>query len=679
LADVNNATRTNTTGILASKGLADTTFDPAGVFAYGQTYYWRIDEVNKSADATVYKGAVWSFTAEPYAYSITGITATASSSAASMGPENTINGSGLTGDLHGTDGTTMWLSGGTQPNWIQYQFDKVYKLFDLKVWNSNQLIESFLGFGAKNVTVETSTDGTTWTALANVPDFAKAPGMADYAANTTVSFGGVMAKYVKLTINSNWGGIAPQAGLSEVRFSYVPVQARTPQPATAATGVAIDTTLTWRPGREAGSHQVFFGTDPNAVLKGTVTAKTAVDHAFAPGSLNFGTTYYWRVDEVNTVTYPGDVWSFTTQEYGVVDNFESYNDTDTRIYDSWIDGWTNGTGSTVGYLQAPFAETKIFHGGKQSMPMEYNNVKTPFYSEAQRTFDTTQSWTTNGADTLSLWFQGYPVGFLDKGNNAYTVSGSGADIWGTSDQFRFVYKSLSGNGSMTMRVDGIANTNVWAKASPMIRETLDATSKNACIAVTPGSGVSFQWRDTLAGASANSQTTGLVTPYWVRITRTGNVFKAERSPDGKTWTQQGVDTTISMTANVFIGLAVTSHDATLTTIADISNVSTTGTVTGAWQSLAIGMTMATNDPASLYLVVEDKAGKKKTVVNPNAAATTVSAWTEWRIPLSDLSAGGVNLSAVKKITVGVGDATSPKAGAAGHLFIDDIGFGHPVK
>ena len=232
----------------------------------------------------------------------------------------------------------MWLSSGAQPNWIQYQFDKVYKLYDLKVWNSNQLIESFLGFGAKDVTIEYSTDGTTWTALANVPQFARAPGLPGYAANTTVSFGGVMAKYVKLTINSNWGGMAPQTGLSEVRFSYVPVQARAPQPANAATGVAVDATLTWRPGREAGSHKVFFGTDPTAVANGTVAAKTVADHGFTPGSLNFGTTYYWRVDEVNTVTYPGDVWSFTTQEYAVVDDFESYNDTDNRIYDSWIDG-----------------------------------------------------------------------------------------------------------------------------------------------------------------------------------------------------------------------------------------------------------------------------------------------------------------------------------------------------
>ena len=97
---------------------------------------------------------------------------------AGMGPEKTIDGSGLTGDLHGTEPTTMWLSTGVQPNWIQYEFDKVYRLHQLWVWNSNQLIEGFLGFGAKKVTVETSTDGTTWTPVANVPEFARAPGAA---------------------------------------------------------------------------------------------------------------------------------------------------------------------------------------------------------------------------------------------------------------------------------------------------------------------------------------------------------------------------------------------------------------------------------------------------------------------------------------------------------------------
>ena len=166
-------------------------------------------------------------------------------------------------------------------------------------------------------------------------------------------------------------------------------------------------------------------------------------------------------------------------------------------------------------------------------------------------------------------------------------------------------------------------------------------------------------------------------PYWVRITRTGNIFKAERSADGKTWTQQGTDTTITMRTSVYIGLAVTSHDAALTTTAEISNVSTTGTVTGSWQAVAIGAAMPTNGPAPLYLTVEDKAGKTKTVVNPNPSASATAAWTQWRIPLSDLT--GVNLAAVKKITLGVGDKASPKAGGAGMLYFDDIGYGHPVQ
>ena len=105
--------------------------------------------------------------------------ATASSAQAGMGPENTINGSGLNAaDQHSVDLKQMWLSTGTQPNWIQYEFDKAYKLHELWVWNSNQLIEAFVGFGAKNVTVEYSLDGSTWTALAGVPEFARATARA---------------------------------------------------------------------------------------------------------------------------------------------------------------------------------------------------------------------------------------------------------------------------------------------------------------------------------------------------------------------------------------------------------------------------------------------------------------------------------------------------------------------
>jgi hypothetical protein len=87
--------------------------------------------------------------------------------------------------------------------------------------------------------------------------------------------------------------------------------------------------------------------------------------------------------------------------------------------------------------------------------------------------------------------------------------------------------------------------------------------------------------------------------------------------------------------------------------------------------------MPTNGPAPLYCVVEDKAGKSKMVVNANPSAANATAWTEWRIPLADLT--GISAAAVKKLTLGVGDKTSPKAGAAGTMYFDDIGYGHPVK
>ena len=135
--------------------------------------------------------------------------------------------------------------------------------------------------------------------------------------------------------------------------------------------------------------------------------------------------------------------------------------------------------------------------------------------------------------------------------------------------------------------------------------------------------------------------------------------------------------TINMTAGpVYIGLAVTSHNATATTTAAFSNVSTTGTVTGSWQVRAIGVAQPANDAAPLYVIVQDSAGKNKAITHPDPAATTLATWQQWRIPLSDLS--GVKLTAVKKLIIGVGDRASPKPDGAGKLFIDDIGVGHPA-
>ncbi len=694
LADVEAASRTDKKSVLVSQGQAGATFQSGTGLEYGKTYYWRIDEVNKTPDNTIFKGGVWSFTVEPYGYPVKPVKATASSAQEGMGPEKTIDGSGMTGDLHGTVETTMWLTTGAAPNWIQYEFDKVYRLHEMVVWNSNQMIETFLGFGAKTVTVETSTDGTTWAPVANAPEFSRAPGAANYAANTTVSLG-VEAKFVKLTITTNWGGLAPTVGLSEVQFSYAPPLARSPQPAHGATNVAVDADLSWRPGRGATSEKVSFGTDGLAVVKGAVPPQPATAHALDPGVLNFGTSYYWKVDGLGAATYPGSTWIFTTQQYRVVDNFEDYTDVaGGEVFSTWIDGFADNfksSGSTVGLkdpVYGTYNDTTI-RRGTQSMPVEYNNAKLPFYSEATRTFDETLDWTASGANTLSLWVRGWPVDFVDKGNGAFTVAGSGHDIWDAADDFRFVYKKLSGDGSIVVKIDSlVGSTNAWAKAGVMIRQSLEANSAMVDMIIANPSGANganFQWRAT-AGAGASStnspSTQNIKTPQWVKLTRKGNVFSAQYSADSVTWldiknpalTGTPVTTTVNMVGDVYLGLCVTSHDRPQTAVAEFSGAATTGTVTGAWQQAWIGVDAdLTNDTAPLYVTVTDSAGKSATVVHPDPLAVNVNAWAEWKIALSDLK--GVNLAKVKKLTIGVGDRANPKTGGGGKLYLDDIQVG----
>jgi hypothetical protein len=299
---------------------------------------------------------------------------------------------------------------------------------------------------------------------------------------------------VRLNVNSGYGPLG-QYGLSEVRFLCIPVQARQPQPTDGAVEVDPEAVLGWRAGRNAVSHEVYLGTDPQSIgLVGSVDEAT-----FAPADLAFGSTYYWQIVEVNeadTVSaWAGAIWTFATREYALIDGFETYNDdvdAKTTIFDTWLDGWVNNTGSTVGYLNAPFAEQTIVHSGRQSMPLAYDNSASPFYSEAERTFDDLQDWTVSGADSLRLYFQ---------------------------------------------------------------------------------------------GAAANS-------------------------------------------------------------------------------------------PQTLYVTLEDSAGHSATVGHGDPDAVLAAEWQEWRLALGEF--GGVSLTRIEKMTIGVGNRTSPAAGGTGIVYIDDIAFGRPA-
>ena len=166
------------------------------------------------------------------------------------------------------------------------------------------------------------------------------------------------------------------------------------------------------------------------------------------------------------------------------------------------------------------------------------------------------------------------AGSATHGTGTYTLNGSGADIWGTTDAFHYAWQALSGDGEITARVASVENTHVWAKAGVMVRESLTAGSAHASIFVTPGSGVSFQRRTATSGSSSSTTTTGIAAPRWVRIARSGNVLTASHSADGTTWTTQG-SATITMASTIHIGLAVTSHANTTDCTAVFDNVSVT--------------------------------------------------------------------------------------------------------
>jgi hypothetical protein len=270
-----------------------------------------------------------------------------------------------------------------------------------------------------------------------------------------------------------------------------------PTPVDKANDASLAPVLSWLPGVGATDHHLYFGADLDAVTQAAAGADKGLltKTTFAPTGLEALTTYYWRVDEVvaGGVVKAGPVWSFVTVLS--VDDFESYTDdvkAKTTIFDAWIDGLTNGlSGSTVGYAEAPFAEQKIVHAGKQSMPLDYNNVATPFYSEAEREFTPAEDWTAGGVDSLILY--------------------------------------------------------VCGKAG--------------------------------------------------------------------------------------------------------------------------------NDPASLYVRLEDASKNTATVVHPDTFVVTTAKWTQWKIPLSSFT--GVNLSKIKKLCLGVGDKADPKAGGKGLIYVDDISLAKP--
>jgi len=319
----------------------------------GTTYYWRIDEVNDTEPNSPWKGPVWSFMVPPRT-AYYPIPADATESVA-------------------LDAVLSWTA----------------------------------GFGAKLHTVYIGD---------NYDEVSNASGGATQGAATYTPSSLELEKVYYWRVDE-FDAVDTYKG--NVWSFSTPGAVGSLNPANGATDVEQALVLEWIAADSAASHEVYLGTDKDAVrnadtgspeYKGTMSLGS---ESYDAGDLEWDTTYYWRVDEVkaDSTAQKGIIWSFTTANFLVVDDFESYNDLDpddpnsNRIFLAWLDGLDNpSNGSLVGYDNPPFAEQTIVHSGLQSMPMSYDNSVGK--SEATLTLTSTRNWTMNGVNRLTIWFRG---------------------------------------------------------------------------------------------------------------------------------------------------------------------------------------------------------------------------------------------------------------------------------
>ena len=321
----------------------------------GTTYYWRIDEVNDLHPDSPWKGPVWSFTIAPKT---------------AFGPDPADGGEGVDPDAR-----LEWVPG-----------------FDAKL--------HFVYFGDDYDTVNNA---------------AAAPplGLASYSPGTMES-----AKVYYWRVDE-FDGVETHKG--EIWSFTTAGAVGSPNPSYGAVNVSHTQALSWVAGDDAASHEVYFGTDKDAVRNATTSSpeyKGPVDlgaETYDPGMLEWNTDYYWRIDEVNDANanspWKGNVWTFKTANFFVVDDLESYNNIDppdplsNTIFAGWPDGWGIDTnGALVGNDLPPYAEQTTVHGGKQAMPYSYDaNLK---YAEATHTLTYPRNWTEKNAEKLAIWFKG---------------------------------------------------------------------------------------------------------------------------------------------------------------------------------------------------------------------------------------------------------------------------------
>ncbi len=266
-----------------------------------------------------------------------------------------------------------------------------------------------------------------------------------------------------------------------------------------------------------------------------------------------------------SVRWQGTVEAQFTEVY----TFITRSDDGVRL---WVDGqkvidhWTeHGSTEDSGTIA-------LTAGQKYNLTMEYFEggggavaaLSWSSPSTTTRIIPTSQLYPAEAGPQPTPWIPGdigAPAipGSSSFADGQWTIRGSGADIWNTSDSFQGVHQPLTGDGEIVARVTSQTNTDSWAKAGVMLRNGLGAGAKHASMMLTADNGMAFQRRRSTDGASGHTAGSRVGAPYWVKVTRQGSTFRGYESADGVTWRLVGT-TTITMGATVEACLVVTSHD-----------------------------------------------------------------------------------------------------------------------
>ncbi len=417
LADVEAGAADTYKGGLFSKG-----YDP-GTLEREKTYYWRVDEFDGD---TMHTGEIWSFTV---AREGGGLKAEYFNNPNLAGepalnridPQIDFNWSNLTTrgvnspaeNINVDDFSARW-SGEVEADLTETYIFRINANNGFRLWLDGRLIIDFW-------------DNPTTDTLESEP--VELIGGNKYSIRMEYYEGaGTAVAQLYWSGSTRKEQIIPQAALS------LPVKASRPGPENGAVGAKMPVIFTWYPGDFAASHEIYFGTDKDAVANATTASpeyngtRTLGSESFDPGELAWDTIYFWRIDEVNNLNpdspWKGSVWSFDTGDFFVIDDFEDYDAGDNQIWYSWLDGLGygtpetppysigNGTGSAVGDETSPsYCEEIIVHGGGKSMPVAYNNNKqgSAYYSEVEFTLTDPRDWTAESVGELSLWIYGDPA------------------------------------------------------------------------------------------------------------------------------------------------------------------------------------------------------------------------------------------------------------------------------